>query len=257
MVDNKVVGDTANFYQFGFQDPATTMLEGIYLFNLHLLFIIIGIVLLVGWLLFFILTIFIENSNSTVTNFTHSNIIEIIWTSRLSFILQSKISFPKFNIKNLGKDIFFYFNSTSIIDIANFLHLDEGKILFDFVSVGVLAILVIFRYIYLFFLERKWTDTIVLFMAIPLALFSFLSTFVLFIFEYAYLSGARISIYSGFMSFGTLIFNSFYVEIKLYLFNIVLLGVIRLLIFFCVIFVIFSANLRHKKKSVSNSINFN
>jgi hypothetical protein len=35
-------------HQLGFQDPATTTMEGIYLFNLHLLFIIIGIVLLVG-----------------------------------------------------------------------------------------------------------------------------------------------------------------------------------------------------------------
>ena len=33
-------------YQLGFQDPATTSMEGIYLFNLHLLFVIISIVLL-------------------------------------------------------------------------------------------------------------------------------------------------------------------------------------------------------------------
>jgi hypothetical protein len=38
-------------YQLGFQDPATTTMEGIYLFNLHLLFVIIAIVLLVGWLI--------------------------------------------------------------------------------------------------------------------------------------------------------------------------------------------------------------
>jgi hypothetical protein len=35
-------------YQMGFQDPATTTMEGIFLFNLHLLFVIIGIVLLVA-----------------------------------------------------------------------------------------------------------------------------------------------------------------------------------------------------------------
>jgi hypothetical protein len=33
-----------------YQDPATTTMEGIYLFNLHLLFVIIGIVLLVDGL---------------------------------------------------------------------------------------------------------------------------------------------------------------------------------------------------------------
>ena len=31
-------GDSAAMYQLGFQDPATTSMEGIYLFNLHLLF---------------------------------------------------------------------------------------------------------------------------------------------------------------------------------------------------------------------------
>ena len=28
-------GDSARMYQLGFQDPATTTMEGIYLFNLH------------------------------------------------------------------------------------------------------------------------------------------------------------------------------------------------------------------------------
>ena len=79
--NTNLTGDTANFYQLGFQDPATTVMEGMYLFNLHLLFIIVGIVLLVGCLLFVILTTFLETRNSTVTNFTHSNFIEIIWTS--------------------------------------------------------------------------------------------------------------------------------------------------------------------------------
>jgi hypothetical protein len=48
-------GDSARMYQLGFQDPATTTMEGIYLFNLHLLFVIISIVLLVRWLFFVIL----------------------------------------------------------------------------------------------------------------------------------------------------------------------------------------------------------
>ena len=34
-------GDSSRAYQIGFQDPATTTMEGIYLFNLHLLAIII------------------------------------------------------------------------------------------------------------------------------------------------------------------------------------------------------------------------
>jgi heme/copper-type cytochrome/quinol oxidase subunit 2 len=71
-------GDSSRAYQIGFQDPATTTMEGIYLFNLHLLAIIIGIVLLVFWLLCVILRNFTELTVSYSTNFTHNNIIEII-----------------------------------------------------------------------------------------------------------------------------------------------------------------------------------
>jgi len=102
-------------YQLGFQDPATTTMEGIYLFNFHLLFIIISIVLLVGWLLFIVLKNFTELSNSNVLTFTHSNVIEIIWTSVPAFILLSlaspsfsllysldEISHPELTLKILG-----------------------------------------------------------------------------------------------------------------------------------------------------------
>ena len=65
--------DSAAIYQLGFQDPATTTMEGIYLFNLHLLFVIISIILLVGWLLFIILRNFTELDNSNAANFTHNN----------------------------------------------------------------------------------------------------------------------------------------------------------------------------------------
>jgi cytochrome c oxidase subunit 2 len=90
-------GDSGSAYQLGFQDPATTTMEGIYLFNLHLLFIIIGIVLLVGWLLFLVLRNFSELSNSNSSKFTHNNTIEIIWTSVPALILLS-ISSPSFSL---------------------------------------------------------------------------------------------------------------------------------------------------------------
>jgi len=90
-------GDCSTIYQMGFQDPATTTMEGIFLFNLHLLFVIIGIVLLVAWLLFIILKNFTELNNSSVKNFTHSNAIEIIWTSIPALILLSLAS-PSFSL---------------------------------------------------------------------------------------------------------------------------------------------------------------
>lgn len=84
-------------YQLGFQDPATSTMEGIYLFNLHLLFVIIAIVLFVAWLLFLVLRNFLETENSTVHSFTHSNAIEIIWTSIPALILLSLAS-PSFSL---------------------------------------------------------------------------------------------------------------------------------------------------------------
>jgi len=127
------LGDSAAMYQLGFQDPATTTMEGIYLFNLHLLFVIIGIVILVAWLLFIILRNFTEVSNSNVANFTHSNVLEIVWTSIPAFILLSlaspsfsllysldEISFPELTLKILGHQWYWSyeisdFNSCSIL----------------------------------------------------------------------------------------------------------------------------------------------
>ena len=93
----KWVGDCSVMYQLGFQDPATTNMEGIYLFNIHLLFVIISIVLFVAWLLFLTLKNFTELTNSSVSNFTHSNYIEIVWTSIPAFILLSLAS-PSFSL---------------------------------------------------------------------------------------------------------------------------------------------------------------
>jgi len=91
------MGDCSSNYQLGFQDPATAVMEGIYLFNLHLMFVIIGIVLLVGWLLFLVIRNFTELSNSQSMNFHHNNQIEIIWTSIPALILLSLAS-PSFSL---------------------------------------------------------------------------------------------------------------------------------------------------------------
>ena len=91
------IGDSPFISQLGFQDPATTTMEGIYLFNLHLLFVIVGIVLLVAWLLMIILTNFTEIDHSKPANFTHSNVIEIIWTSIPVLIFLSLTS-PSFSL---------------------------------------------------------------------------------------------------------------------------------------------------------------
>jgi cytochrome c oxidase subunit 2 len=72
-------------------------MEGMFLFNLHLLFVIISIVILVGWLLYTVLENYIEFNQNKITDFTHSNTIEIVWTSIPAIILLSLAS-PSFSL---------------------------------------------------------------------------------------------------------------------------------------------------------------
>jgi cytochrome c oxidase subunit 2 len=87
----------AGFLQLGFQDPASTSMDGIYLFNSHLLFVIINIVLLVWWFIYLITQNFFDERSSKNYIFTHSNIIEIVWTTIPALILLSLAS-PSFSL---------------------------------------------------------------------------------------------------------------------------------------------------------------
>jgi cytochrome c oxidase subunit 2 len=91
------VGDASVPYQLSFQDPATIVMEGIFLFNLHLLFVVLAIVAVVAWIIYSILLNFIEFNQSSVSNFVHSNVIEIVWTTIPAFILLSLAS-PSFSL---------------------------------------------------------------------------------------------------------------------------------------------------------------
>lgn len=129
-------GDCSTMYQLEFQDPATSTMEGIFLFNLHLLFVLISIVLLVAWLLFIILKNFTELNNSTIQTFTHSNTIEIIWTSIPALILLSlaspsfsllysldEISNPELSLKILGHQWYWSY------EISDFKSCSNGHVL--------------------------------------------------------------------------------------------------------------------------------
>ena len=89
--------EAAEPFQKSFQEPATSEMDGIYLFNSHLLFVIICIVLLVWWLLYLVYANFLDCSNSSVLNFTHASTIEIIWTTIPAVILLSLAS-PSFSL---------------------------------------------------------------------------------------------------------------------------------------------------------------
>ena len=114
-----LICDAPDFWQLRLQDPASSIMEGILLFNKHLLFIIIMIVILVAWLLFNTIYSYDEFSSSKPANFFHSNELEIIWTSLPALTLltlaspsfsllysMDEISIPDFSIKVLGHQWF-------------------------------------------------------------------------------------------------------------------------------------------------------
>ncbi len=114
-----LICDAPDFWQLRLQDPASSIMEGILLFNKHLLFIIVIIVVLTGWLLFNTIYSYDEFNSSNPSNFFHSNELEIVWTSLPALTLltlaspsfsllysMDEISIPDFSIKILGHQWF-------------------------------------------------------------------------------------------------------------------------------------------------------
>jgi len=89
--------DTPRSWQVYFQDPATISMEGILNFNNHLTFLLIIIVIFVGWFLFFTIYYFVEYNNNYPSKFVHSKELEIIWTSIPALILLI-LSIPSFTL---------------------------------------------------------------------------------------------------------------------------------------------------------------
>lgn len=107
--------DAPEIWQLQLQDPSSAIMEGILMFNKHLLFIIISIVILVGWLLLNTIYTFENLRSYKPTPFFHSNPLEIIWTSIPALVLLSlaspsftllysmdEISEPELSLKILG-----------------------------------------------------------------------------------------------------------------------------------------------------------
>jgi cytochrome c oxidase subunit 2 len=94
---NIILLDTAEAWQFGFQDPATPVMEGIIDFHHDLVFFLIIIVVFVSWLLVRCLFFFDENKQKTPEIFVHGTIIEIIWTIIPALIL-IMIAIPSFSL---------------------------------------------------------------------------------------------------------------------------------------------------------------
>jgi len=79
--------DTGVEWQVDFQEAATPTMEGIINFNHNVAFVICFIVVFVGWLLTNCIFFYMEDKNIIPSKFTHSNELEIVWTSVPAIIL--------------------------------------------------------------------------------------------------------------------------------------------------------------------------
>jgi len=111
--------DSPAFWQTYLHDPASITMEGILLFNKHLLFLLTVIILFVGWLLFSTIYYYVEFNNAHSSKFIHSKELEIVWTSVPALILlilstpsftllyaMDEIAEPELSLKILGHQWF-------------------------------------------------------------------------------------------------------------------------------------------------------
>jgi cytochrome c oxidase subunit 2 len=93
---NIVFMDAAEPFQYGFQSPATPLMEGIINFHNHIMFFMIGVGVFVMWLLGRCLVLYSKSTNlSQIDNFTHATTVEIVWTVVPAIILMI-IAVPSF-----------------------------------------------------------------------------------------------------------------------------------------------------------------
>lgn len=95
--------DIAYPLQFGFQDPATPVMQGIISLHDHIFFYLILVTVFVSWLLVVAIVEF-KGEFFSHKYIRHGTVIEIIWTVTPAFILIS-IAFPSFRLLYLMDEV--------------------------------------------------------------------------------------------------------------------------------------------------------
>ena len=111
--------DSPEFWQTTLQEPASITMEGILIFNKHLLFLLTVIILVVAWIVAYTLYYFFEFNNKYESKFVHSTELEIVWTTIPAIILlilavpsfsllyaMDEIAEPEITLKVLGHQWF-------------------------------------------------------------------------------------------------------------------------------------------------------
>jgi cytochrome c oxidase subunit 2 len=120
--------------QFGFQDPATPIVEGMQSFHSYLFFFSIVIALFVFFMLYVVIFYFNRQTNVTAGKFTHSSSLEIVWTIFPAVILVL-IALPSFALLYSLDDIAYPYLTLKVIghqwywsyEFSDFSELAEGS----------------------------------------------------------------------------------------------------------------------------------
>lgn len=131
--------DTPQMFQLRLQEPASATMEGLLEFNKHLLFIIIAIVMLVGWLLLSTILNYEEFNTPKGQKFYHSNVLEIVWTSLPALILlhlaspsftllysMDEISSPEISVKIIGHQWFWSYEISDFDTMITCMNSDKA-----------------------------------------------------------------------------------------------------------------------------------
>jgi len=89
--------DAPEAWQFGIQDPATPSVEGMIFFHNYLMIFLIIIGFFVCWMLYKVVVLFNNLIISNSQKFTHSSLLEIIWTILPALVLLL-IAIPSFTL---------------------------------------------------------------------------------------------------------------------------------------------------------------
>lgn len=89
--------DAAVSYQYGFQDAATPIMEGIIDLHHEVFFFLVIILIAVTWVLFRIIWLFNSKKNPKPIKFTHNTLLEVVWTIIPAIILMV-IAIPSFGL---------------------------------------------------------------------------------------------------------------------------------------------------------------
>jgi cytochrome c oxidase subunit 2 len=130
---NQLFCDSPEAWQIYIQDPASSALEGMIYFHNYLMFFLLIIGIAVVWFLLEIIRHFTFNKDKKPSLFTHSNVLEIVWTVVPSFVLLL-IAVPSFSLLYSLDDLIDPFLTLKIVghqwywsyEISDPLHLDSA-----------------------------------------------------------------------------------------------------------------------------------